>query len=120
MEIPVKYLFEPNLIDALGSIGYTCLTWRVENEENNYMFLVKGYNVDGTSKQVFHLHACPPAHPFLQQQEFRDYLLENPQRAREYEKLKIKLQNDFKNDRSSYRIAKTEFIEDTLQLSKKD
>jgi GrpB-like predicted nucleotidyltransferase (UPF0157 family) len=41
---------------------------------------------------------------------FRDYLRENPQAAREYEDLKVRLAAEFRTDREGYTEAKTEFI----------
>ncbi len=116
IEIPRKYLFNPQIIEDLKSIGYTCLT-EPNNDKDNYMILAKGYNLDGTSEQVFHIHACPEEHPMLEQIKFRDYLIQNSKRAKEYENLKINLSSKFKNDRSGYRIAKTNFIKETLNIT---
>jgi GrpB-like predicted nucleotidyltransferase (UPF0157 family) len=41
---------------------------------------------------------------------FRDYLIENPETAREYEALKMTLARDFPNDREAYTNGKTEFV----------
>ena len=48
--------------------------------------------------------------------DFRDYLNANLDWAKEYETLKIKLATKFKNDRSSYVLGKTDFINDTLKV----
>ena len=82
------------------------------------MILAKGYNIDGTNEQVFHIHACPEGHPMLKQIEFRDRLIADPERAKEYENLKVQLASKFKNDRSGYRIAKGEFITETLKMNR--
>ncbi len=113
IEMPRKHLFHPQIIEALESIGYTCLT-EPNDDIENYMILAKGYHVDGTHEQVFHIHACPEGHPMLEQLKFRDYLSQNAKRAKEYENLKVNLSATFKNDRSGYRIAKTHFIKETL------
>lgn len=118
IEVPRHFMFNEQLVKEWESIGYTCLTEPIENDDNHYMILAKGYNVDGTSEQVFHVHACPKGHPMLNQIEFRDYLITNSERAKEYEKLKIELAIKLKNDRSGYRIAKAEFIAETLKMSK--
>ena len=118
IEVPKELLFAPQMIKGFEDIGYTCLTEPIEDNDDNYMILAKGYNVDGTNEQVFHIHACSKGNPMLNQIEFRDYLISNPERAKEYETLKIKLESEFKNDRSGYRIAKTEFINKTLKMCK--
>ncbi|MEM6721158.1 MAG: GrpB family protein [Bacteroidota bacterium] len=117
IEIPRTYLFDPQLTQQLESIGYTCLT-APNNDPNNYMILAKGYNLEGTCEQIFHIHACPKNHPMLEQIKFRDYLIQHPERAKQYERLKVNLSREFKNDRSGYRIAKTDFIKETLNLLK--
>ncbi len=118
IEVPRNFLFNEKLIKQLESIGYTCLTQPDSENENNYMILVKGYHPNGTCDQVFHMHACPKDHPMMIQLEFRDFLFANPERAKEYEKLKTQLEQEYKNDRSGYRIAKTDFITETLELAK--
>jgi GrpB-like predicted nucleotidyltransferase (UPF0157 family) len=51
--------------------------------------------------------------------EFRDYLNANFERAKEYEKLKLQLALQFKNDRGAYVLGKTNFINETIDLIKK-
>jgi GrpB-like predicted nucleotidyltransferase (UPF0157 family) len=41
---------------------------------------------------------------------FRDYLIEHPRVAREYEDLKLRLASAYPNDRVAYTNGKTEFI----------
>ncbi|GAA4272965.1 GrpB family protein [Aquimarina gracilis] len=106
----------PESANDIKRIGYTCLT-EPNNDRDNYMILAKGYNLDGTCEQVFHVHACPQDHPMLEQIKFRDYLIQNSKRAKEYESLKINLSFKFKNDRSGYRNAKIKFIKETLNLT---
>lgn len=117
--MPETLLFDSVLIKGFENIGYTCLTEAIEGDKENYMILAKGYNLNGTTGQVFHIHACPNGHEMLKQIAFRDYLRYNPKHAKKYEALKIKLASEFKNDRSGYRLAKTEFIKETLKLNKK-
>ncbi len=40
----------------------------------------------------------------------RDYLIEHPNMAREYEKLKLKLWKEYEHNRDGYTNAKTEFV----------
>ena len=79
------------------------------------MIFVKGYNLNGEKEQIFHIHMCPPEHEMLNQILFRNYLLSNSNRAKEYEQLKMELATKYKNDRIAYRIAKDEFIAETMK-----
>lgn len=51
---------------------------------------------------------------------FRDYLIQNPDIAREYEKLKLKLMNEFSGDRLQYWQHKAPFIKSVLEKAKKE
>lgn len=46
---------------------------------------------------------------------FRNYLISNPDMAREYHQLKLKLQKEHNADRSAYTKGKSEFIAKVLQ-----
>jgi GrpB-like predicted nucleotidyltransferase (UPF0157 family) len=50
---------------------------------------------------------------------FRDYLIEHPDVAREYESLKVDLARIYPNDRVAYTNGKTEFVIRITQLAKK-
>ena len=50
---------------------------------------------------------------------FRDYLIEHPDSAKEYETLKVRLAENFPNDRVTYTQAKTEFIVKVTQVAKR-
>lgn len=50
---------------------------------------------------------------------FRDYLLEHPEAAREYEALKIRLASASPRDRLAYARGKTEFIERMTESAKR-
>jgi len=49
---------------------------------------------------------------------FRDYLIEFPEVAREYEKLKIDLASDLSKDRVAYGQSKGEFIDQVTERAK--
>lgn len=48
---------------------------------------------------------------------FRDYLIENPNRLKEYEKLKIQLAKKYADNRVMYTMSKAEFIQNTLKMA---
>lgn len=76
--------------------------------------LNKGYTENGYSERVFHLH--------LRQKgdnaeiKFRDYLRRHPDKAKEYETLKLELAAKYRNNRDAYTEAKTEFIKNVIEL----
>jgi len=114
VELPQELDVYTSFVQALEETGYTCLTGI---DPKAGIVLVKGYFPDGTTDQVFHLHACSKGNPMLQQLRFRDYLRANSARAKDYEALKLSLLTSFRNDRSGYRIAKTQFITRTLEMA---
>lgn len=89
---------------VLAQNGYTCMS----RSAGRYSFN-KGYTESGFSEKVFHLHLR-----YMGDNDelyFRDYLIEYPNVAREYEKLKLTLWKQFEHDRDGYTQAKTEFIQ---------
>ena len=70
--------------------------------------LCKGYTPQGFADRVFHLHIRHPGD--WDEIVFRDYLRQNPRKAEEYAKLKIKLQKRFRHNRDAYTEAKGDFI----------
>lgn len=116
IEIPNKDLFNEDIIEALESLNYHF--FRQAGTDADYMVFVKGYNLNGEKEQIYHVHMCPPEHEMLNQITFRDFLISHPQRAQEYEQLKLELALKFRNDRSGYRIAKGEFIAETMNMAR--
>lgn len=90
--------------DSLIKNGYTCMSENTDRYSFN-----KGYTEKGFSEKVFHLHLR-----YIGDNDelyFRDYLMEHPDVAREYEKLKLALWKKFEHNRDGYTHAKTEFIQ---------
>jgi GrpB-like predicted nucleotidyltransferase (UPF0157 family) len=50
---------------------------------------------------------------------FRDYLIQHPDIAREYERLKMELASEYANDRVAYTNSKGEFIADVMRRVKR-
>jgi GrpB-like predicted nucleotidyltransferase (UPF0157 family) len=58
-----------------------------------------------------HLYVCPPrSAEFRRHVAFRDYLRAHPKDAKMYGELKLVLAKRFREDRSAYNNAKTEFV----------
>lgn len=89
--------------EILQSNGYLCMS-----EDERWISFNKGYTENGFANRVFHLHLrrAGDNHELY----FRDYLLENPSAAKEYETLKLALWKKYEHDRDAYTEAKGEFI----------
>lgn len=116
IEIPKELLFDEKLIGQFSELGYTHFKVPARENIDEYSTFGKGYNVDGTKEQIFHIHMCPKDNVMWKQIDFRDYLNSNEKRAKEYESLKLKLASKFKNDRGAYVLGKTDFVNETINL----
>lgn len=103
-------------ISKLKSLDY--VYWE-ENPDPGRMFFVKGMPPYG-EKRTHHIHIFEPSSKHWKNKIiFRDYLLTHPDAAHEYEKLKIKLAQQYVYDREQYTIAKTEFVNNILRAANK-
>ena len=87
------------------------------SESENRISLNKGYSVSGFAQKVFHLHLR-----YLGDNDelyFRDFLDDNPEIAKEYEKLKLFLWKKYKHDRDGYTQSKATFILEHTKRAKK-
>jgi len=101
------------LKEQLEQSGYICMS-----ESKTRMSFNKGYTPSGYADKVFHIHI----HTIGDNDEiaFRDYLINNPDVAKEYEALKINLLPKFKNNRDGYTDAKSGFIHNILTTAKRN
>lgn len=91
--------------------GYLCMS-----QDERRLSFNKGYTEDGFAERVFHLHLrCAGDNDELY---FRDYLLQFPEVAFEYEKLKLSLWKQYEFDRDGYTNAKGEFVQMYTQKAK--
>lgn len=85
-------------------------------EEQGHILFVKGPE----NNRTHYLKVTEFGSPFWNKQLlFRDYLLNNPTYAKEYQDLKERLLKRSENDRGTYTSGKTEFIEKILKLAEK-
>lgn len=82
-----------------------------------YILLAKGYTAKGFKGQAFHVHVRYQGN--WDEIYFRDYLIANPNLAKEYEKLKMELAKKHKYNREDYTEAKTEFIQRVMKNARK-
>ncbi len=90
--------------------------WLLMNKSPYKASLNKGYTLDGFADKVYHLHIC-----LLGDNDelyFRDYLIEHPNAAKEYEQLKLSLWKKFEHDRDGYTEAKSDFIKRYTAIAK--
>ena len=106
IDILVEVPKESDLIDYKDFIiknGYICMSQSEDRISFN-----KGYTEVGFADRVFHLHLrhCGDNDELY----FRDYLIEHPDVAREYEELKLKLWKEYEHNRDGYTNAKMELV----------
>jgi len=93
------------LIKTLNESG-----WGIMQQESDPMKIkfCKGYTSDGFSEKVYHLHVG--YYGDWSELYFRDYLIDNPNVAAEYGKIKLSLFEKLEHDRDAYTKAKSEFV----------
>ena len=98
--------------EALCEAGY-----RRMSQSDGRLSLNRGYTERGFAERVFHLHVrhCGDHDELL----FRDYLREHPQKAKEYEALKLSLWKPYEHDRDGYTAAKTPFIRGCMEEARR-
>ncbi len=93
----------PEIKTLLTNSGYVCMSRSPDRASFN-----KGYTENGFAQRVFHLHLRYAGdHDELY---FRDYLIEHPEAAKEYEELKLKLWDEYRYNRDGYTDAKADFV----------
>ena len=91
--------------------GYICMSEASERISFN-----KGYTEKGFADRVFHLHLRYVGDN--DELYFRDYLMEHANIAGEYEKMKLKLSQEYRFNRDGYTKAKTDFIQKYTERAK--
>lgn len=107
----------PNTFD-LNDIKQIILSndYRCMSKSENRMDFNKGYTIDGFADKVFHLHLRYSGDN--DELYFRDYLNENEEIAKDYEKLKLSLWKQYEHDRDGYTNSKSEFINRITHIAK--
>ena len=111
MEVPKG----SNLLDYKALIvenGYICMA---QNEKG--ISFNKGYTENGFAERVFHLHLRYAGDN--DELYFRDYLIEFPEIAKEYEQMKLSLWKVYEHNRDAYTAAKTEFVKKYTERAKR-
>lgn len=110
VELPLNCALE-EAKDTLEKNGYL-----VMSEEKNRISLNLGYTEEGFAQRVYHVHLRHTGDN--DELYFRDYLIEHPLLAKEYEKMKGVLWRQYEFDRDAYTEAKTKFIAENTAKAK--
>jgi len=97
--------------DLVIKNGYICMS-----QSENRLSFNKGYTENGFAERTFHLHLRYAGDN--NELYFRDYLIEFPDIAKEYEKLKLSLWKEYEHNRDAYTNAKTEFVKKYTEQAK--
>ena len=110
VEIPKECNMD-NIKEILTSNGYICM-----NQSDGRMLFNRGYTENGFAEKVYHLHLRYKGDN--DELYFRDYLINHPDVAKEYEKLKLDLWKKYEHDRDGYTNAKTEFVSRYTEMAR--
>lgn len=109
VEIPKNESIKGKIIEKMKLEGYHYIPRK--DCPPPYIMFVKGYTDEGIKEQSFHIHMAEEGHNGLWDRlYFRDYLIDNIEIAKEYERIKQDLAKEFKYDREAYTEGKTDFI----------
>lgn len=76
----------------------------------------RGYSIEGYTDKVFHIHI--KKYKDCDELYFRDFLNDNKDKSKEYEKLKLELYNKHQPNRDLYTEGKTVFVNEVANLAK--
>ncbi len=102
-----------DLINDVKNAGYILM-----NQTENRMSFNKGYTENGFAERVFHLHIRKKGDNA--EVYFRDFLNAHPDKAKEYEKLKLSLWKEYEHDRDGYTNRKSGMVNTFTTLAKQE
>jgi GrpB-like predicted nucleotidyltransferase (UPF0157 family) len=106
------------IVPILTAQGYEYF-WRPSWGDDVPPFYAWFIKRDQNGQRTHHIHMIEHHFEHWDRLFFRDYLIEHPDIAKEYEKVKISLAKSYTNDRAAYTQSKTEFIVKITQLAKR-
>lgn len=123
----VSTIWAKPIIDILIEANIDCDLNQIKNvlknhgyfamkEEDKRISFNKGYTKKGFTERVFHIHLRYDGDN--DEIYFRDYLINNPDIAKEYELLKLDLWKKFEHDRDGYTDSKSDFIKKYTKKAK--
>jgi GrpB-like predicted nucleotidyltransferase (UPF0157 family) len=106
------------VVPILTAQGYEYF-WRPSWGDDVPPFYAWFIKRDMNGQRTHHIHMVEHNFEHWDRLFFRDYLIEHPDIAKEYERIKINLARELSNDRVNYTKSKTEFIGKITQTAKK-
>ena len=111
------------LVEVEPGISLEQISLRIEqcgfrsmSRSANRISFNKGYTEQGFAEKVYHLHLRYAGdHDELY---FRDYMIDHPEAAREYEKLKLQLWKQFEHNRDEYTRQKGNMVAHYTKLAR--
>lgn len=97
------------IVPILESQGYDYF-WRPTWGDDTPPFYAWFIKRNSSSKRTHHIHMVESHFEHWDRLLFRDYLIQHPDVAQEYQRLKIRLAAMYPNDRVAYTNGKTDFI----------
>ena len=97
------------IVPVLEAQGYEYF-WRPSWGDDTPPFYAWFIKRDGEGNRTHHIHMVEAHFEHWERLLFRDYLVRNPEVAREYEALKLRLCKVHRADRVAYTKAKSDFI----------
>ena len=95
------------VFDSLTALGYCYFPYRADE--------MHWFCKPSPAFRTHHLHVIERSHPrFAGELAFRDELRANPKTAAEYEALKLRLAEHYRDDREAYTEGKAAFVEAVL------
>jgi GrpB-like predicted nucleotidyltransferase (UPF0157 family) len=92
--------------------------WRPTRGDDGPPFYAWFIKRDANGVRTHHIHMVESDFEHWNRLLFRDYLIEHPRAAKEYEALKLRLAGDYANDRVAYTNAKTDYVARVTQVAK--
>lgn len=102
---------------ALEGQGYDYF-WRATQGEDGPPFYAWFIKRNSAGIRTHHVHMIESDFEHWDRLLFRDYLIDHPETAKEYEALKLRLADNHPNDRIAYTNGKTEFVVRVTQIAK--
>jgi GrpB-like predicted nucleotidyltransferase (UPF0157 family) len=93
--------------------------WRPTHGDDGPPFYAWFIKRDSAGVRTHHIHMVESDFEHWDRLLFRDYLIQRPEIAKEYENLKLDRARDYPNDRIAYTNGKTEFIVRVTLAAKK-
>jgi len=106
-----------SIAPVLEAQGYDYF-WRATHGEAGPPFYAWFIKRDSAGVRTHHIHMVESDFEHWERLPFRDYLIEYPEMAKEYENLKLALAREYPNDRIAYTNGKTEFVRRVTQDAK--